>query len=207
MATATAPSSILSNEEELYWLALRMMPGLGARRSRNCWNGFAAFAPFSMLRRRNWKMRACPGRSPGRSRAGAASKMPRPAATGARRRSGLITAGRCALSGIAAACFRSASRFCFAAGRMDLLSAVCVGVVGTRHPTPYGVAAAERLAGDLARAGVTDRFRDGAWNRYGRAQGNVSRRRHRQSPFWAAGSTSFIHRKTASWPRRLRPKA
>ena len=30
-----------------------------------------------------------------------------------------------------------------------------IGVVGTRHPTPYGVAAAERLAGDLARAGVT----------------------------------------------------
>jgi DNA processing protein len=28
-------------------------------------------------------------------------------------------------------------------------------VVGTRHPTPYGVAAAEKLSGDLARAGVT----------------------------------------------------
>ena len=43
----------------------------------------------------------------------------------------------------------------FCRGRVDLLSAVNVGVVGTRHPTPYGVAAAERLAGDLARAGVT----------------------------------------------------
>ena len=43
----------------------------------------------------------------------------------------------------------------FARGRVDLLSSVNVGVVGTRHPTPYGVAAAERLAGDLARAGVT----------------------------------------------------
>ena len=28
------------------------------------------------------------------------------------------------------------------------------GVVGTRRPTPYGVAAAERLSGDLARAGL-----------------------------------------------------
>jgi DNA processing protein len=43
----------------------------------------------------------------------------------------------------------------FCRGRIDLLSAVNVGVVGTRHPTPYGVAATERLAGDLARAGVT----------------------------------------------------
>jgi DNA processing protein len=43
----------------------------------------------------------------------------------------------------------------FARGRIDLLSSVSIGVVGTRHPTPYGVAAAERLGGDLARAGMT----------------------------------------------------
>ncbi len=43
----------------------------------------------------------------------------------------------------------------FCRGRVELLGAVNVGVVGTRHPTPYGVAATERLAGDLARAGVT----------------------------------------------------
>src|SRR6185312_11215024 len=43
----------------------------------------------------------------------------------------------------------------FCRGQPDLLDSVNVAVVGTRHPTPYGVAAAERLAGDLARAGVT----------------------------------------------------
>ncbi|HYA15908.1 MAG TPA: DNA-processing protein DprA, partial [Bryobacteraceae bacterium] len=43
----------------------------------------------------------------------------------------------------------------FARGRLDLLSSVAIGVVGTRHPTPYGTAAAERLSGDLARAGIT----------------------------------------------------
>ena len=43
----------------------------------------------------------------------------------------------------------------FARGRVELLSSICIGVVGTRHPTPYGVAAAERLSGDLARAGLT----------------------------------------------------
>jgi DNA processing protein len=43
----------------------------------------------------------------------------------------------------------------FARGRVELLSSICIGVVGTRHPTPYGMAAAERLSGDLARAGMT----------------------------------------------------
>jgi DNA processing protein len=42
----------------------------------------------------------------------------------------------------------------FARGRIELLSSIAIGVVGTRRPTPYGVAAAERLSGDLARAGL-----------------------------------------------------
>jgi DNA processing protein len=43
----------------------------------------------------------------------------------------------------------------FARGRLELLASICIGVVGTRHPTPYGIAASERLSGDLARAGLT----------------------------------------------------
>src|SRR5258708_40213267 len=43
----------------------------------------------------------------------------------------------------------------FARGRLELLQTTAFGVVGTRRPTPYGMAAAERLAGDLARAGLT----------------------------------------------------
>ena len=43
----------------------------------------------------------------------------------------------------------------FAKGRVELLGSVGLGIVGTRHPTPYGVAASERLSADLARAGVT----------------------------------------------------
>ena len=44
-----------------------------------------------------------------------------------------------------------------------------LGVVGTRRPTPYGIAAAERLAGDLARAGLTIVERHGARHRHGGA--------------------------------------
>ena len=42
----------------------------------------------------------------------------------------------------------------FARGRVELLGMLTLGVVGTRRPTPYGMAATERLSGDLARAGL-----------------------------------------------------
>jgi DNA processing protein len=43
----------------------------------------------------------------------------------------------------------------FARGRVELLETLMVGVVGTRRPTAYGIAAAERLSKDLAAAGLT----------------------------------------------------
>src|SRR5581483_10208117 len=43
----------------------------------------------------------------------------------------------------------------FARGRVELLQTIIIGVVGTRRPTAYGSAAAERLAADLAHAGLT----------------------------------------------------
>ena len=42
----------------------------------------------------------------------------------------------------------------FYKGNLALTESVCVAVVGTRRPTPYGIAATERLAGDLAIAGI-----------------------------------------------------
>jgi len=42
----------------------------------------------------------------------------------------------------------------FARGRVELLSALSLAVVGTRRPTPYGLAVTERLSSDLAHAGL-----------------------------------------------------
>jgi DNA processing protein len=42
----------------------------------------------------------------------------------------------------------------FARGRLELLQSIMLGVVGTRRPTPYGIAVAERLSADLAHAGL-----------------------------------------------------
>lgn len=43
----------------------------------------------------------------------------------------------------------------FAVGRTELLSSAAIAVVGTRRPTPYGLAATERLSADLAKAGLS----------------------------------------------------
>ncbi len=42
----------------------------------------------------------------------------------------------------------------FTLGRLELLSAMGIAVVGTRRPTPYGIAVTERLSSDLSRAGL-----------------------------------------------------
>jgi DNA processing protein len=43
----------------------------------------------------------------------------------------------------------------FARGDLGLLHSVSIAVVGTRRPSTYGLAAAERLSGELAAAGLT----------------------------------------------------
>ena len=55
------------------------------------------------------------------------------------------------------ACGKSSTRpiVLFARGRIELLQSIMLGVVGTRRPTAYGIAATERLSADLAQAGLT----------------------------------------------------
>ena len=62
-----------------------------------------------------------------------------------------------AIRAIRRCCARSSIRpsLLFARGRVELLQPIMLGVVGTRRPTPYGLAVAERLSADLAHAGLT----------------------------------------------------
>jgi DNA processing protein len=43
----------------------------------------------------------------------------------------------------------------FALGNPELMASHSIAMVGTRRPTPYGIAASERLSADLAKAGLT----------------------------------------------------
>jgi len=150
-----ASNTPLTNEEELYWLALRMTPGLGARRSGLLLKRLGGVRNIFHASEAELEGAGAPGAlarsiASGCSFEDAAAQQQKIRDVGA----ALVTLGDARypemLRGIL-----DPPAVLFCRGRVDVLGAVNVGVVGTRHPTPYGVAATERLAGDLARAGVT----------------------------------------------------
>jgi DNA processing protein len=145
----------LTVEEELYWLALRMVPGLGTRRIGLLLERLRT--PQAIFRASASELEA----------AGLSGAVARSVASGgsfddaATQQQKLREAGA-ALITVNDSRYPEALRkiydpppVLFARGRVELLTSICIGVVGTRHPTPYGVAACERLTGDLARAGLT----------------------------------------------------
>jgi DNA processing protein len=145
----------LTAEEELCWLALRLVPGLGTRRSTSLLERFRT--PQAIFR-------ASPSELEG---AGLPGTLARSVASGcsfedAATQQQLIKDAGAQLIPVSDARYPEPLRriydpppVLFARGRSELLSSLCIAVVGTRHPTPYGLAAAERLSGDLARAGLT----------------------------------------------------
>ncbi len=144
-----------SNEDELYWLALLMAPGLGTRRAGQLLERFrtpqAIFrASATELEGAGLSGAAARSISSGISFEDAAEQHRKMREAGAR----IVTLGDSLYPEALRKIYDPPPVF-FARGRAELLSSICVGVVGTRRPTPYGVAAAERLSGDLARAGVT----------------------------------------------------
>jgi DNA processing protein len=155
MATASVVPTTLSNEEELYWLALRMAPGLGARRSSLLLERFRGVRAIFHASAAELEDAGLPG-ALARSVASGCSFEDAAAQQQLVRDAGvnLIPIGDARYPELLRRVF-DPPPLLFCRGRIDLLASVCVAVVGTRHPTPYGVAAAERLSGDLARAGVT----------------------------------------------------
>jgi DNA processing protein len=152
---AHPPGSSLTNEEELYWLALRMVPGLGTRRIGQLLERLRT--PQAIFRASASELEAAGVTGAiARSIAGgssfedAASQQQKVREAGAQ----LITLGDARYPETLRGIF-DPPPVLFARGRTELLASICIGVVGTRHPTPYGVAVAERLAGDLARAGLS----------------------------------------------------
>jgi DNA processing protein len=147
--------TILSREDELHWLALTLVSGLGARKAGQLIDRFRS--PEGVFRASRSDLEAV----------GVGGAVAQTIASGCTfedavaQQEKMMEAGAVMLP-ISDPRYPGKLReiydppiVLFARGRVELLGSVMLGVVGTRRPTPYGVAVAGRLVGDLARAGLT----------------------------------------------------
>jgi DNA processing protein len=155
MAQAAYPDRLLSEDDELHWLALRMAAGLGTRKAGQLIGTFRT--PQAIFRASRSELEGA-GLSPAVAQSISSGCAFEDAAT---QRQKLLEAGAVLLPLTDP---RYPSRLkeiydppplLFARGRVDLLRTLMLAVVGTRRPTAYGTAAASRLAKDLASAGLT----------------------------------------------------
>ncbi len=143
-----------SREEELYWLALKLIPGLGTRNSGKLLDRFRTPQAIFRASRTELEMAGASGTvaqsiASGCTFEDAAAQHEKMAECGA----ALITLGDPRYPQPLREIF-DPPVLLFARGRLQLLDSFMLGVVGTRRPTPYGVAVAERLSADLARTPV-----------------------------------------------------
>jgi DNA processing protein len=148
-------SATLSQEEILHWLALRSVPGLGTVTALRLLEKLKT--PQAIFRSSASELEAA-GLSPGQARNIASGCSFEDAVTQQNR---MMEAGAILLP-IQDRRYPQRLReifdppvTLFAVGRTELLASPGIAVVGTRRPTPYGIAATERLSSDLARAGLT----------------------------------------------------
>ena len=154
-AEATQPPEVLRPEEELHWLALRLVSGLGTRNADRIIRKFRSTEAIFRATRSELEAFGLPGGvaqsiASGCTFEDAANQQER------MRQAGTI------LVPMTHQAYPQMLReiidpptMLFVRGRAELLRSPLLGVVGTRRPTRYGLTAAERLAGDLARAGLT----------------------------------------------------
>ncbi len=144
----------LTREEELHWLALKLIPGLGTRKAGQLIERFRT--PQAVFRSSISELEA----------AGASLGVARNISSGCSFEDAVLQQERMAASAVLAIPI-SDPRYppmlreifdppilLFARGRVELLNRVMIGVVGTRRPSTYGMAVADRLSGDLSAAGL-----------------------------------------------------
>jgi DNA processing protein len=148
-------TSTVSREEELHWLALKLIPGLGTRVAGRLIQQFRT--PMAVFRASRTELEA----------AGASGATAQSIASGCTFDDAVSQQQRMLETETVSvplgdprypALLREIYDppiLLFARGRMELLESLMLGIVGTRRPTPYGLAVAERMAGDLARTGLT----------------------------------------------------
>lgn len=153
-AATTQPSSTSTTADQLAWLALRMVPGLGARRAVPLVRQFRSPEAVFLASTSELMAAGLPGSlaqtiASGCTYEEAADQADRMKRAGAV----LISVHNPAYPEQLKAIY-DPPLILFARGRIELLPRLGLGVVGTRRPTPYGIAATERLTGELARTGL-----------------------------------------------------
>ena len=145
----------INREEELHWLALTLVPGLGTRTAGKLLERFRT--PQAVFRASRTELEA----------AGVSGAVAQSIASGCSFDEAVDQQSKMAereTVAIPLADPRYPAQLreifdppilLFARGRLELLQPFHFAVVGTRRPTPYGLAVSERLSADLARAGLT----------------------------------------------------
>lgn len=151
---AAAPDAVTS-QDALYWLALRMTPGLGTRKAGQLLEVFRS--PQAIFHASRSELQAA-GLSAGVAQSlasgcafdDAADQQTQAARAGAV----LIPVTDARYPPVLRDIF-DPPPLLYARGRVELLGTLMLGVVGTRRPTAYGGVAASKLSADLAAAGMT----------------------------------------------------
>ena len=145
----------LTAEESLHWLALRLVSGLGTRNSIKILGKFRT--PQAIFRASLSELEG----------AGVPASVARSILSGTTFDEAATQQDKITESGVTLIPYThpayperlreilDAPLLLFCLGRLELLAAPNLAIVGTRRPTAYGVAVTERLAADLARAGLT----------------------------------------------------
>jgi DNA processing protein len=149
--TAEHPSG---DERRLQWLALALTPTLGPTRARrlveHC-DGIANVfaASLTELEAAGLQTAAAQSLGTGKSMAAAQEEMVRAAAVGA----AIIALDSPEYPALLKQIY-DPPLVLYVRGAVEALAQPGIAVVGTRHPTPYGIGMAERLACDLAAHGL-----------------------------------------------------
>ena len=156
MASVVIPQEcVLTQEEVLHWLALRMVPGLGTVTTTRLLTQLKS--PQAIFRASVSELEAA-GISPSQARNissgcsfdDAVDQQQKMLNFGAK----IITYYDARYPQHLREIF-DPPILLFSLGNPQLLATHSIAVVGTRRPTPYGLAATERLSSDLSRAGLT----------------------------------------------------
>lgn len=152
--TASAASGHLSHENQIYWLALSLTPGLGPTRIRRLVETFGSVerifhSSLTELEAANIPAQSAQSLALGRSLELAEEERGKAAAAEAT----IVTLEDPAYPAQLSEIYDPPIAL-YVRGNVQALSDPGIAVVGTRHPTPYGTGMSERLSCDLAARGL-----------------------------------------------------